>query len=81
VRVLVCMEDLQEVERRNIRVAKSQRAEAARRVLNGESAAKGAREKHRTVSWIWHGIKTSELDSDNALYHGKQFILSLFYFH
>jgi hypothetical protein len=68
---IVCMEDLQEVENRNIRAAKHQRAEAARRVLNGESAMKGAREKHRVVSWIWHGVSTEELSMDSTLYHGK----------
>jgi hypothetical protein len=74
---VVCMEDLPEAEIRNIRAAKHERAQAARRVLNGESAVKGAREKHRTVSWIWHGVNTEEMDVDSTLYHGtyqSQFI-------
>jgi hypothetical protein len=68
---VVCMDDLQDVEKKNIKAAKYKRAEAARRILTGQNPVEGAREKHRRVSRIWHGVSTGELEKDKVLYQGK----------
>ncbi|KAK7433802.1 hypothetical protein VKT23_020571 [Stygiomarasmius scandens] len=64
------MEDLQETERRRVKVAKASKAAAARRALAGENPVPGAREKNCVASWIWHSVSQGELEADGVLYDG-----------
>ncbi|KAK7436280.1 hypothetical protein VKT23_019244 [Stygiomarasmius scandens] len=67
---VVCMEDLQEVEKKKVKAMKQKRKEAARCALNGENPVQGAREKHRVPSWIWQFSSEGELRKDQVLYDG-----------
>ncbi|KAK7434254.1 hypothetical protein VKT23_010570 [Stygiomarasmius scandens] len=67
---VVCMEDLQEAEKKRVKAMKHRRREAARRELNGENPVEGAREKNRVPSWIWHFSSDGEMNRDRVLYEG-----------
>ncbi|KAK7441515.1 hypothetical protein VKT23_016505 [Stygiomarasmius scandens] len=67
---IMCMEDLQDVEKKKAKAMKQKRKEAVRRALNGENPVQGAREKHRVPSWIWHFSSEGELCKDQVLYDG-----------
>jgi hypothetical protein len=68
---IVGMEELQASEQQKIKVSKAKRAAAARSLQDGENPLEGAREKHRTSSWIWHSVTKGELEADEVLYQGK----------
>ncbi|THU99829.1 hypothetical protein K435DRAFT_658202, partial [Dendrothele bispora CBS 962.96] len=67
---IICMEDLQDAEKKRAKAMKHKRREAARRALDGENPVQGAREKHRVPSWIWHFSTEGELSQDRVLYDG-----------
>ncbi|THU83397.1 hypothetical protein K435DRAFT_689588, partial [Dendrothele bispora CBS 962.96] len=67
---IICMEDLQDTEKKRAKAMKHKRREAARRALDGENPVQGAREKHRVPSWIWHFSTEGELAQDKVLYDG-----------
>ncbi|THU98453.1 hypothetical protein K435DRAFT_600195, partial [Dendrothele bispora CBS 962.96] len=67
---IVGMQDLQDSEKKKIKAAKGHRAAAARSAREGNTPVEGAREKHRTPSWIWHGVSEGELGVDKVLYDG-----------
>ncbi|THU80788.1 hypothetical protein K435DRAFT_694964 [Dendrothele bispora CBS 962.96] len=67
---IVCMEDLDEAEKKKVKVMKGKRREAEKRMLNGETPVVGAREKNRVPSWIWHFSSEGELNKDQVLYQG-----------
>ncbi|THU78046.1 hypothetical protein K435DRAFT_889411, partial [Dendrothele bispora CBS 962.96] len=71
---IICMEDLQDAEKKRAKAMKHKRREAARRALDGENPVQGAREKHRVPSWISHFSTEGELSQDTVLYDGEHFV-------
>ncbi|THU85327.1 hypothetical protein K435DRAFT_869387 [Dendrothele bispora CBS 962.96] len=69
---IVGMQDLQDSEKKKIKAAKGHRAAAARSAREGNTPVEGAREKHRTPSWIWHGVSEGELGVDKVLYDAHE---------
>ncbi|THU81090.1 hypothetical protein K435DRAFT_694254 [Dendrothele bispora CBS 962.96] len=67
---IICMEDLQDAEKKRVKAMKHKRKEAAMRALDGDNPVQGAREKHRVPSWIWHFSTEGELSQDKVLYDG-----------
>ncbi|THU84098.1 hypothetical protein K435DRAFT_688224 [Dendrothele bispora CBS 962.96] len=71
---IICMEDLQDAEKKRVKAMKHKRKEAAMRALDGDNPVQGAREKHRVPSWIWHFSTEGELSEDKVLYAGEHIV-------